>query len=186
MKHTHRARIHVIRFAVTRLSKHGVTMLNNKAVKLNKHKDILATYTDVFNSNATEDKKNREINNKELKLHKKSLKREVQEIQNKKRAINIKIIKESEYIYVVGNEEQSICKIGYSTNPTNRISGIQTGCPYKLKFLLIIKGNMLMEQELHKKYAKQRLNGEWFSYSGPLKYSIEKVSFSDLNISKSF
>lgn len=186
MRCTRRARIHVIRFAITRLSKHGITVLNNKAIKLNKHKDILATYTATFNSNATDDKKNREINNKELKFYRRSLKREDKEIQNKKRAVNIKIIKESEYIYVVGNEEQAICKIGYSTNPTNRISGIQTGCPYKLKFLLIIKGNMLMEQELHKKYAKQRLNGEWFSYSGPLKDSIEKVSFSDLNISKSF
>ena len=180
----------IITFAITRLNQHGYKGIKGKLIKLNKHRDILATYTSVFNSNPAEDRKDVEINNREFRIYKKSLNRlhkSYEEIErNEVISERLKEIKESEFVYVLGNEEQAICKIGYSTNPLNRMSSVQTGCPYKLKFLLIIKGNMLMEQELHKKYANQRLNGEWFSYSGPLKDSIEKVSFSDLNISKSF
>lgn len=64
--------------------------------------------------------------------------------------------------------EQKI-KIGYSSNPINRISSIQTATPYKLEVMLIINGDRDKESELHTLFKNFRGPGEWFDYSPEIK-----------------
>lgn len=76
------------------------------------------------------------------------------------------------YVYVIGNVDHKVCKIGYSKNPERRIKDLQTGYPYTLSILRKFKSNMVIEKELHEKYDKYRLNGEWFRLEGELKKSL--------------
>jgi len=76
------------------------------------------------------------------------------------------------FVYVIGNIEFGFVKIGYSTNPNKRLSGIQTGCPFKLEILKVYNGNLQLEKALHKKYKEYNTNGEWFRLEGKLKESL--------------
>ena len=127
-----------------------ITQLNGKNIKMCKHKIIIKTYNDYFKSNALED-------------------------YNK--YVEIKTAKRSDinFIYVIGNKEHNICKIGFTNNVFKRIRSIQTGCPFPLEIFCVIHGSMETEKKLHEKYKDLRLNGEWFKYQNPLKNSIEKV-----------
>ena len=80
--------------------------------------------------------------------------------------------KKTEYVYVFVNVDFGVCKIGYSNNPNKRLLQVQTGCPFKLKKQLTIIGGAEKESELHKKYKKFRLEGEWFSFKDQLKEDI--------------
>jgi len=77
------------------------------------------------------------------------------------------------YVYVIGNTHAEVCKIGFSKTPNKRLKGIQTGCPYPIKILYLFVGSINLEKQLHKKYSKYRLNGEWFSYTGELRAALE-------------
>ena len=70
-------------------------------------------------------------------------------------------------------------KIGYTANPQNRISDIQTSNPDKLNVLLIIDGGCELERQLHKDFADYRLNGEWFEYSDSISDFIDSVISND-------
>lgn len=83
--------------------------------------------------------------------------------------------KEQGYIYIVGNLEQMICKIGFSFDVDKRIKGIQTGCPFGIIILAKFIGTMDTEKQLHKKYKKHRIrkNGEWFHLRDELLESVK-------------
>lgn len=67
-------------------------------------------------------------------------------------------------------------KIGYtSRNVSNRLSSLQTGSPYNLIVLKTIDGDMNTEFELHKKFSKYRLSGEWFDCSPEIISYIENT-----------
>lgn len=74
------------------------------------------------------------------------------------------------FIYIIGNREHNICKVGFSDKPYYRLLNIQTSCPYKLEFFKVYKGTQADESIIHKKLKDNDLhiNGEWFS-------DIEKV-----------
>lgn len=78
------------------------------------------------------------------------------------------------YVYVIGNLNANICKIGFSINPKERIKGVQTGCPHVLQILLLFEADKYTETRLHHKYKKYKRTGEWFNIEGELKESIEK------------
>lgn len=76
-------------------------------------------------------------------------------------------------VYIIGNIEKGVCKIGYSKNPHKRIKSIQTGCPYPISILKYYKGIGLREERLlHKKYSKYKLQGEWFEIKGGIKHEL--------------
>lgn len=78
------------------------------------------------------------------------------------------------YVYVIGNLNAKICKIGFSEKPKERIKSIQTGCPHLLKIILLFEAEKYTETKLHHKYARYKLYGEWFLIDGTLKESIYK------------
>jgi hypothetical protein len=67
------------------------------------------------------------------------------------------------YIYFVqaGGPGRPV-KIGYSNHLTNRLIGMQTGCPDPLEVLLAVKGERGDEADLHRRFKGLRIHGEWF------------------------
>lgn len=68
-----------------------------------------------------------------------------------------------DYVYFIRREDNvGPVKIGTTANPCKRLSGIQTGNPYKLKIIKTIKGGKNLERTLHNKFEQFRMEGEWF------------------------
>ena len=74
------------------------------------------------------------------------------------------------FLYIIGNSDKNMFKVGISNDPTKRIKGIQTGCPFPLS--IIKKYNLnshssVVEKKIHTFLEKDKgvksLMGEWFS-----------------------
>lgn len=151
------------KYFYNKLKKHGLThtLRDGKRISVSsiKNRELIDLYQKTFG-----DLQNYS-DNKKYKSKQKHHKEEI----NKKR---IKEGDDKTYVYIFGNLEYSICKIGFSVNPYERINGVQTGCPYKLKVLATFEATQKEERLLHKKYDKYRLEGEWFKIEGELKKAI--------------
>ena len=68
------------------------------------------------------------------------------------------------FLYVIGDRERKVCKIGISANPYERLKRLQTGYPWTLDIWLelMIDAPEKVEKILHTRFADFRLNGEWF------------------------
>lgn len=88
-----------------------------------------------------------------------NLKQKIKEESNAKKEDSI-----YKYIYVIADEENGVCKIGISNNPSKRLSVIQTHYPFELKILfsILVENPQKVEKYLHKALDDFRLNGEWF------------------------
>ena len=74
------------------------------------------------------------------------------------------------FLYIIGNIDQNMYKVGISNNPLSRIKGIQTGCPFPLSIIKQYKLNghsSFVEKKIHsfleKDTSVKSLVGEWFS-----------------------
>ena len=66
-------------------------------------------------------------------------------------------------------------KIGFTTSPKERISQLQVNCPERLIIIHIGKGTHKQEAELHRKFKKQNISGEWFEDTEELRQEVMKV-----------
>lgn len=69
------------------------------------------------------------------------------------------------HVYLLHCKGSNFYKIGSSNSPEKRLSWCQSGCPYPL--ILIFKSFPLddvfsIENALHKRFWKKRIQGEWF------------------------
>ena len=74
------------------------------------------------------------------------------------------------FVYIIGNNDHNMFKVGISNDPNKRIKGIQTGCPFPLSILKKYNLNShssLVEKKIHTLLEKDKevksLMGEWFS-----------------------
>lgn len=69
------------------------------------------------------------------------------------------------YIYVIGNE--TAIKIGFSTDPQERLKQLQTANEQPLTLLWSMEraDAAQLEKHLHRKFKKHKLLGEWFNRS---------------------
>lgn len=80
-------------------------------------------------------------------------------------------------VYFIQVGESGPIKIGYTrTDPTKRLSELQTGNPYKLRLLLVLEGGFDLEHALHEKFADLRLEGEWFRNDPILLKSMASIA----------
>jgi hypothetical protein len=79
-------------------------------------------------------------------------------------------------IYFVQAEESRAIRIGLSWNPARRLASIQNGHHEKLTLLCAVVGDIKMERELHRRFAAQRMSGEWFECTHDLIEFIENLS----------
>ena len=73
------------------------------------------------------------------------------------------------YVYFIQNGVGGPIKIGVTNNPLNRLRALQTGSPWPYILLGVVSDQSGLpssaryyEQWLHKKFARFRLDGEWF------------------------
>lgn len=86
-------------------------------------------------------------------------------------------ITERPSVYFALDEKANVVKIGKSRNITARIRALQTGRENPLKVIAAMpwdsmsilvpgtKDSDYHEKQLHKRFAKYRQHGEWFTYS---------------------
>ncbi|MDB2481769.1 GIY-YIG nuclease family protein [bacterium] len=70
-------------------------------------------------------------------------------------------------LYIIQSSNNGAFKVGISKNPERRLRQLQTGSPYKLKMVLVLKGKSHLESTLHERLKSFRLGnfkGEWFCY----------------------
>lgn len=80
-------------------------------------------------------------------------------------------------VYFAWAENTNHIKIGSTTFPVQvRLSSIQTGCPYKLKVLLVIpNGSYELERVFQKRFARYRTLNEWFQYEPEISTFIKGI-----------
>lgn len=74
------------------------------------------------------------------------------------------------FVYVIRVRGFDLAKIGYSRAPDKRISELARGAGMigGLEELARFPATATHERAMHKRFAKQRLFGEWFRLSGPV------------------
>lgn len=72
--------------------------------------------------------------------------------------------KKPSFLYIIGDKQRNVCKIGVSSNPHERLKRIQTGYPWELDIWLEIgvKNAAMIERNIHLKFSDFKLRGEWF------------------------
>jgi hypothetical protein len=70
-------------------------------------------------------------------------------------------------VYVIATRELDYIKIGKTKSLKQRLSNLQSGCPFHLHLWLGIRTSKADEIEkfLHKRYEEDNLRGEWFCLS---------------------
>lgn len=72
-------------------------------------------------------------------------------------------------VYFLYADEVERVKIGTTTNLPGRFSDIACTSPVRLKVILCISGDSLLEKKFHRIVAKSRLHGEWFEFDERVK-----------------
>jgi hypothetical protein len=92
--------------------------------------------------------------------------------------IKIEIEKEKKvyttFIYVMKIDNTELYKIGVSSEPSKRLSVIQTGSPFKVDLVNTYKVSNAykLEKELHDLFKEKRKKGEWFELSN---YNLREI-----------
>ena len=89
----------------------------------------------------------------------------VKEIQIKRKKQELK----RGAVYFLRADGKGNVKIGFTTDIDNRIKTLSTGHFSNLILVAIVPGVPADERELHKRFAKYRVRGEWFKVIGELK-----------------
>lgn len=77
-------------------------------------------------------------------------------------------------IYLV-ESQTGILKIGFSANPSYRLSMLQPCSPCLLRLIAQWPAFQREEYALHKRFREQRLHYEWFLIDGPLAAFVEQM-----------
>lgn len=72
-------------------------------------------------------------------------------------------------------------KIGHSSDPLARLSKLQVGCAQPMQLIHVIcepdaARRPALEDELHEKFAAQRIRAEWFEMALPYNYAYQMCS----------
>lgn len=85
-------------------------------------------------------------------------------------------VKQCGYIYFLLSEKHDAVKIGFTRGSMEkRMKYFSTVCPYDYDVLKVIEGTMVEEHQLHKRFVKDKIRGEWFHYSDDLKHFIDML-----------
>ena len=79
-------------------------------------------------------------------------------------------------VYFIQPNGEPVVKIGVSAVVGGRLSALSTSHYKDLVLLATMDGGVGDERELHKRFAKLRVRGEWFKLEGELKKFVEKLS----------
>ncbi len=69
------------------------------------------------------------------------------------------------FVYFILFGSNARVKIGTSRNPRARLADLSTGAPGKVRIYYVTPGDRGLEADLHQRFARYRINGEWFIYA---------------------
>ena len=75
------------------------------------------------------------------------------------------------HVYVIGFADY--VKIGWSENVKGRLFDIQKHAPEELVLYKLFAAKKVTERNLHRRFKRMRLHGEWFALTDSLKDWIE-------------
>lgn len=79
-------------------------------------------------------------------------------------------------IYFIYDKVNKAIKIGRAGDPKRRLTSLQIGSVSKLTMLGILPGDAREEGDLHRRFASDRIRGEWFRESPAILSYIESSS----------
>lgn len=79
------------------------------------------------------------------------------------------------YVYFIEARTAGLVKIGYASNPVDRMKSIQGMSPVKVSLVGFMEGDMQDERDLHRRFAEYRSHGEWFRFEGDVYDYIKEV-----------
>jgi hypothetical protein len=86
-------------------------------------------------------------------------------------------------VYIVLACTTNLVKIGYCSDIKKRLGQLSTHCPVKLEILsLFYRDDRVVEQQLHRRFARYRTRGEWFTLEGELFRFVKDNPFNDPKI----
>lgn len=77
------------------------------------------------------------------------------------------------FVYFIQAGDAGPIKIGFSSKVDIRIDALQKANAEKLNLLATISGTLIMEAELHQRFAEHRIRGEWFRPAAELLAAIQ-------------
>jgi len=80
-------------------------------------------------------------------------------------------------VYFIVQEENGVdtyLKVGYSEEPTARLSALQTGNPHKLRILFIVPGDEKLERRVQAHLSQDSVHLEWFRITERTRALIDK------------
>ena len=79
-------------------------------------------------------------------------------------------------VYFIQGKKTKNIKIGFSTDPNDRLRQHQTGSGEKLLLLACVEGNQELETQIQKRFDSFRVHGEWFSPNDELIRFIKSLN----------
>lgn len=76
------------------------------------------------------------------------------------------------YFLAVGD----FVKIGFTRSPADRLTNVRRSAPADLDAYVVIPGRLAFEKKLHKRFADERSNGEWFRFTDRLRDAMAKAA----------
>lgn len=89
--------------------------------------------------------------------------------------------KHNSHVYFVSDSNMRAIKIGISTDPIKRLSGLQTGSPDELVLICAIPGDLDLEQSIHRMFSHLNIGGEWFRPDDELIEFIRKCQAGEVS-----
>lgn len=83
--------------------------------------------------------------------------------------------KRDHVVYFVQYGKTRQVKIGTTRHVTRRVCGLRSGSPTGLHLLATVPGDEITEAEMHRRFRKYRLRGEWFRMEGALAKFIDAL-----------
>lgn len=80
------------------------------------------------------------------------------------------------YLYAVQVGASGPIKIGFTTQPRERIATIQDFCPWPLRTLFIVPGSILNEAWVHSQCGAARLKAEWFKATPAVRALLAEIA----------
>lgn len=116
-------------------------------------------------------------NSLSMEISRRGLAREQKEKRDAEKARRDSLPKDG-YIYLL-ESDQNIYKIGYTKNPDRRAAtfGLQLPFSVRVKHLIPTNHMRIAEKQLHDKYSKYRVNGEWFRLNDSHVEEIMELKF---------
>jgi Meiotically up-regulated gene 113 len=79
------------------------------------------------------------------------------------------------FIYFIATENAEVVKIGFSVRPAMRLWGLRTASPFQLRLIGFLPGTHRTERMFHRRFAEDRMHGEWFRNSDSVRAFIEGI-----------